>query len=453
MRLIPVPILALVLLSGCGSRTAVSERVDTAPHLSPMANASPVDAERQWRQELARHDAAGGDVLAAAACRDQLARICADAGRWSEAEHLLREALTARRRRLPDGHDDLAANAAMLADVLRIQGALAEAESLYRSALTIWKKPGREVDINAIAAHHGLAQVCVGRDEVVEANVQLVTTLSLIESGQGPTASALVPVLAELAELRFRSNDLVGADAALTRAVAIAEHEPDVAMLADLLEPLAGVQVARHEFAAAQDTLTRALALHARPGGNARRLGAVLAQSAEAYRQAGDGVAAEAGWRRALTQWESIGGSDQPEVAAVLDGLAATLSAAGNHSEAEQASARALAILERRYGMDHVELLPVLGNRVLVLAAAATWTEAAATDERRIALLERGGSDRPEFVRALSECSALYAQAGDRDRALIHSRRALAIVERLLPQDDPDVAIARANCAALTAKP
>jgi len=523
MRLVPIPVLALALLAGCGGRTvsadgerlprpaivdldvlprrgdaadadesawrarlaagqtaavagdrarAITElraaaarslRFADARHAISLASLAEVlsadgndaEAERCWRQALSIHAAPGGDALAAATCRDAIARLCAAAGRWGEAEHQLRDALATRRTRLPAGHDDLAVSAAMLADALRAQGTLTEAEPLYRDALVIWERSGRPADQaarlrgNLAAAHHGLGAACTARGDLDAAGVHFEIALKLSAAAAGRTSPLLVPLLADLGDLRVRRGDLAGAESALTRAVDIATAGAESPQLADLLAALAGVQLARHDLPLAQATLRRVIALHSRPGGDPRRLGLALAQSAEASRQSGDLVVAEADWRRALAQLEAVSGSDHPEVAAVLNGLAATLSAAGTHDQADRVSARALAILEKSLGSDHSDLLPVLGNRILVLATAAQWTAAAATAERVVALLARSRTDHPDYVRALSECSALHAQAGAFARALDCSRTALAIVVRLLPADDPNVAIARANCAEL----
>ena len=69
-----------------------------------------------------------------------LARLLKDQGKLAEAEPLFREALTFRRRTLGDEHPHTLISISSMASLLKAQGKLGEAEPLYREALTVSRR-------------------------------------------------------------------------------------------------------------------------------------------------------------------------------------------------------------------------------------------------------------------------------------------------------------------------
>ena len=75
-----------------------------------------------------------------------LAKALRSAGRWGEAEVILRELVDARRRVLPEGHPDVAHALGSLSNALKYQGRPQEALPLQQEALAILRAAHREED-------------------------------------------------------------------------------------------------------------------------------------------------------------------------------------------------------------------------------------------------------------------------------------------------------------------
>jgi len=93
-----------------------------------------------------------------------------------------------------------------------------------------------------------------------------------------------------------------------------------------------------------------------------------------------------------------------------------------------------------------------LSKRVVELRNAGRYDDAVPLAERALAILEKAlGAEHPNVATALNSLATLYANKGDYERAEPLYQRALTILEKALGAEHPDVATALNNLAALYA--
>jgi tetratricopeptide (TPR) repeat protein len=114
----------------------------------------------------------------------------------------------------------------------------------------------------------------------------------------------------------------------------------------------------------------------------------------------------------------------------------------GRYPAAESALRRVLAA----HGDDPL----ILNNLGVVLAAEAKYSEAESLDQRALAINERAlGREHPDVARDLNNLATLYSQQGKYAEAEPLYARALAIDEKALGPENPDTATFLYNLAAL----
>jgi tetratricopeptide (TPR) repeat protein len=164
---------------------------------------------------------------------------------------------------------------------------------------------------------------------------------------------------------------------------------------------------------------------------------------------AGDYVTAEGPARRAVEIREAALGADHPDVAADVAALAAIVAALDRANEAETLYQRALAVLEHTQGADYD--LAILHNNLGLAAAERSDTTAAEHHYRRaLAIKERLlGPDHPDIAITLQNLGVLAANTGHPAEAHARLERALAIFQASLCRNHPKVTDCRAALASL----
>lgn len=201
---------------------------------------------------------------------------------------------------------------------------------------------------------------------------------------------------------------------------------PGNVRLATPLEMLAGFYLRGKRHAEAEPLIRRALAIREEAQGPRHPdVAMTLLRLAESQLMATKKQATDAGpmLRRALSIVEEARGRDDPDFAKVLHVMGMWHMVRGEAGEAESALSRALAIREKSPGLGNAKVADVLDDLGDLHTAQAGTLD---LEEIR-AEIEDGPEAESRSDRHGREAEAFYG-------------RALAIRERALPPDDPDIA-------------
>jgi tetratricopeptide (TPR) repeat protein len=261
---------------------------------------------------------------------------------------------------------------ACLGGYLKTRASHAEAEPLYRRALTINEAsygpdhPNVAIDLN------NLADLLQATNRLAEAEPLMRRALLIDEQSYGPDHPNVARDLNNLALLLQATNRLAEAEPLMERVVRIFEisygkEHPNVAVA---FNNLAQLLKNTNRLAEAEPLYRRALAIDEASYGNehpnvARDLNN-LAQLLKATNRLAE---AEPLMRRALAIDEQSYGPDHPDVAIDLNNLAQLLQATNRLAEAEPLYRRALAIFVDSLGEDHPNSKVVRKNLDLLLEA------------------------------------------------------------------------------------
>jgi tetratricopeptide (TPR) repeat protein len=284
----------------------------------------------------------------------------------------------------------------------------------------------------------GVAQQNAGDPRAAAVTLERAT-LAALASGHGEelayAAATLTAVLAhELA-------DLPAAHRAERLAASALERAPARDDLAVRLHRARGVLLgAEGKYRDAIAEHERAVAIVVRLHGPDHYDAATLVNNIGAYHHdLGDVAAAAEHHRRALAILERAVGPDHPIVMKPLTGLALDLAAMRELDQAKALLERTVAIGERALGPDHIDLAGALRNLGTVALHRGELRDAARMLERAAAIEERAVGESRGLATTLHVLGAAYGDLGDTARGLSVCRRALAMMERIVGGDHPDL--------------
>jgi CHAT domain-containing protein/tetratricopeptide (TPR) repeat protein len=356
------------------------------------ADAVPV-AERLLKIRTAQ---AGGDAVAAAGARNQLALAYKLTGRVRDAVPLYEQTLKAFQ-----GHKDLA-NTPVTATVMHnlaaayaTAGRVADAERLYLGGLEL---AGRVPNGNKFLAQgwHNLATFYLGEGRHAEATALFRKALAAKEKELGPDDPNVAVTLNNLAVVLLSDGDAAGAEKLLTRAVEIFkkgkyETHPHAIIARNML--------------------------------------------AEVCRSRGRLAEAETSARDTLGQLEkALGGADNSrnatEIAGCLVRLGYVLKDRVKNKEAEATARRAVLLRERYLEPGHPDTVAAWSLLAGVLRASGRLDEALVLFRKAKAATEaRFGKAHPKAADAARELAVCLSERGDHDAAealLVDARKALS---------------------------
>lgn len=288
-----------------------------------------------------------------------------------------------------------------IGDVRRSLGEYDKAVALYERVLTILEGAGGENHDQRISAITGLAAALRATDQFDRA-LKLVD-LEIEKSDQRSSWR----LLRSRGTLHVAQGKLERAEQDLAAAL---RHAPDsdTNSRAHILSTMGNVRTSRGQPAEALEWFERAAAL-----------------------------AREAPMDREL-------------LATTLLNSANVLSKTGRIEDALAAADESLQLRLDMYGERHVKTVPSYVIRSYVLMEAGRWSEAIAT-ARKAARLESelAGTDSSRLAAIYGAIGLAADRQGDNETAQEGFSKALAIQERLLPDDHPDLAVTRSNLASV----
>jgi eukaryotic-like serine/threonine-protein kinase len=369
------------------------------------------------------------------------------------ARPLLEEALEIRRSVLGDGHPLTAEAMRAVADFLRGEGRLAEAEAWGLRALQA-SREGRGI---GAGGDRGMASDPVGE-------AASLSLLGFIRTGMGRLEEAMDHFQEELTVLRQAGmEDAPEAGHALVNLAAIhrrrARYDRAEALLREALEhrqrnlgpeaPLTAVTLARlggllsehlGRFQEASRLFQESLAILDRELGTDHPARIEPLGGLAIIREAlGDTAGAEVLLRESLRTHQVGLGSDHPTSMVAAEGLAGFLARTGRPMEADSIYAVTLPSRRLALGDSHPSLAGSLGGWGRVLLSLGRVDDAEAAIEEALRIRERVfGTDHALVGLTLAELASVHAARGTRGEEIELLSRALEILEAAHAPDHPE---------------
>lgn len=216
------------------------------------------------------------------------------------------------------------------------QGAIDQAEKLFRRAAETWRECGEIT--NEAAALSNLGDVFMLRGQLRQAEKQYNAGLKTLES-TGSTYFAYE--LYSIANIRLYEGDLTGASQYVTRALAMSQARGNTSDIRGALQTLGAIRLAQADFPGARQNFQQALAIQQQLGrqGNVAEVQASLASIST---EEGDLPAAESILRKVLAEFQAEK-LYMDEIAAEAD-LSRVLLQEGKVADARQTISEAIAL-------------------------------------------------------------------------------------------------------------
>jgi serine/threonine-protein kinase len=389
----------------------------------------------------------------AATIRATLGATYLDLGRLEEAEPLLEEALSTRKKVL-GRHPEVAESLLDLGKLLTVKGDFTSAEALLREALALQQELFGAEALETSEALYRRGQLFLAKGDYGEAEDLLRRCLGIRRRLLSATDLRLARCVRGLGWVLLRKADYAGAEAFFREDLSIARRSspPGGAETAVALHGLASVLLMKGDLAGAEPLFRESLSIRrALLGGEHTAVADSLGNLAI--------VRAERGFldeaidldREALAIFKKVLGEQSQEVASMSKNLAADLGRAGRLREARELLETTLA-LHRRIWKDgkHEDIADDLDNLGHVLLLEGRLGEAE-THFRRGLEISRAvlGADHPSTANTLSHLASTLHRKGDRDAALALYEEALQILSSKLPPDHVHLARCRFDLGGL----
>ena len=387
----------------------------------------------------------------------QQASQALEAGDFAQVETLLRQAQERDLQAIQEQQASLkkrqlsaAATSAELGALKNIQLAYAAAAAYYRQAAAVIPKD-EAIKQAEYLNYEGMAWIAAG--QYADAQPPLEHALALREKVLGPEHADVSASLNNLAALYHTLGRYADAEPRYQRALAIGEkvfgpEHPDVATT---LNNLAELYRAQGRYAEAEPHYQRALAIREKVlGPEHPDVAMSLNNLAELYRAQGRYAEAEPHYQRALAIVEKVLGPEHPNVATSLNNLAgSTMPRAGMPRRSRTTSGRWPS--GRRCSARSIPTWPRASTTWLQLYhAQGRYADAEPHYQRALAIREKVlGPEHPDVATSLNNLAVLYRAQGRYADAEPRYQRALAIREKVLGPEHPDVATSLNNLAAL----
>lgn len=292
-----------------------------------------------------------------------------------------------------------------------------EAESLMSEGAGIRAEAFGEESLESALSLSSLGELDYVRGRFSEAEVKLRKALSLHESLDSGVHTDVALACNNLATALRALRKFDEAETLHLRALDLRRRSDGSGpLVAESLNNLAGVDMARGRFLLAQSRLSEALEIRRHTLGESHPLVAqTLANLATAHMQAGDFDAAEAPLREAIRLFRLIPNTTESELARAQRHLAEILRSRGRLDEAQSLLEDTLTILTRLHGPDHLHL--TFTHESLATLSEVRGDHTAAERHWREALRIR------ESLLPVGHASRLAAAAG-LGRLLMNSDRA-----------------------------
>ncbi len=413
-------------------------------------------AEKAFRTALARLSSAPSpDPVEEARIKCALANVLRENARLPEAESLLRQGVETLTRELGPAHGDVGAAWGDLGGTLFRQGRFADAESALRTSIVITEKSLGADHPELAKTLSNLANTLgrLGRD--VEAEPLLLRALAIKEKVYGADSASVALTLTNLAGMYGRQGRQADAETTFKRSLAIRERVfgPDNRQTAIDLKNLGLTYLLQANYPAARETLERTLAIEEKTiGADDPTTAWTVATLGELHYRLAEFDAAEVAFKRALATDEKTLGPDHVDTVRCLRGLGKVALKRGRATDADALVTRALAAAERT-NPSNPEIPSTLNVLADVRLRQGRVEEAREALERARSLQQKVlRAGHPALGETLVRLGGVLAVQGKSAEAESLLREALAIAEKAQGPDHPDVARALNGLGTLLAR-
>jgi CHAT domain-containing protein/Tfp pilus assembly protein PilF len=360
---------------------------------------------------VAGQTAQESQLLEAKALNEQAIQLY-NAGRYAEAEPLLKRALEIREQKLGKDHPDVATSLNNLAGLYCNTGRYAEAEPLYKRVLAICEKAYGKDHPYVAQSLHNLAALYDTTGRYAEAEPLYKRALEIREKALGKDDPLVASSLNNLAVLYDTTGRYAEAEPLYKRALEIEEkaYGKDHPYVAQSLNNLAVLYGTTGRYAEAEPLYKRALEIQEKVlGKDHPDVALSLHNLAVLYWNTGRYADAEPLLKRALEIQEKVLGKDHPDVAQSLNNLAGLYVDTGRYAEAGSLYKRALEIREKVLGKDHPDVAQSLNCLALLYWNTGRYADAEPLYKRALEIYEKAyGKDHPLVAKSLNCLAALY---------------------------------------------
>lgn len=219
------------------------------------------EAEVLLRSALAGHEEAlGKDHPSYGTAQQGLAVLLTKQGRYVDAESLLRDSLKIYEQALGKDHPSYRTTLHALAAVLGYQGKFGDAEALLRASLKVYEKALPKEHPSYGTALHVLAWVLYHQGQYVEVESLLQASLRIYEKAREKDHPILCPTLANLAQALVAQGRPAEGEAHAQRALQIAQRafglqHPDTGQCLLVLAEIQAAQGAPQAIATARQAV------------------------------------------------------------------------------------------------------------------------------------------------------------------------------------------------------
>jgi serine/threonine protein kinase/tetratricopeptide (TPR) repeat protein len=395
-----------------------------------------------------RQSRLGDRHVATARSLRHLAHLKFHRGEYAEAESLAAtavqtlEELTGERLQLALALEELAQN-------IRRQGRLDEAEALFERSLAIFDTPGEGDVESTVRVLSHLGSIKITQNRFADAEELARRAVSFVETAPGANGLIVANAWRQLSDVQARRGEYADAQASLEKVMTIQERVlgSDHPNLAVTLRLASVIYTSQGKYEDAIAARQRAVEIDTKLGG-AEYSGWLidLDQLGYFHLKAGDYEQAATLLRRAIQAADSTG---EPVPALILKHLANVYSEHGEYQRAAPYFERALRTGEETLG-EHPMMVWILADFAPVRRMQGKYSEAEDLCQRAIDMAEKlYGDMHPDLARGLFNLADVYAEEGRVAEAEPLYRRALSIREQTLPQDHPDLDRSRQGLATL----
>ena len=373
-----------------------------------------------------------------------LAMLQAEAGDFEGVRPLLEEAESLLRRTQGPRTLERAVALNNAAKTWQILGDVDRAEPLYRESIGIWRDLP-EADTSLAVTLSNLARLRRTRDDLEGAEALATEALAIRRTTSDPSDFSIANSLELVADLRLRRNDLEGADTISARALEMrrSRFEDDHPSVTALLTLRARVLRARQDWTAAEAILRRALAAaQSSFGPDHFAVGNIENDLANVYQDMGRPADAETLFRSSLAKYDAYFGPDHANTAIVRGNLAKAVYRQSRYAEAIELYAPGVEVLRRELPETGITITALtqygvvfldsgdLGNAELVLGESLEMAKRSLTadDDRTLAAQNALGTTVAMLGRyAEAEALLLASFEATTDRSLTDDFRTMAI--------------------------
>lgn len=362
-----------------------------------------------------------GEPRAQDRLRETIGVVNLNFGRLQQAQMLLENVVTFRRKELGEEHPDTLAAKNELANVYSAQARRKEAEELYRQIVESRRKQLGEEHPETLRARSNLATVWRDQGRWKEAeklNGQVLETATRVHGERHPDTIKNMSNQAQIYALQGRFQEaevLLRRALDLRRAVLKPEHPDTLASMTSL----ANVLSSRGGLKEAETLNRQALEISQRVMGP-EHPDTLMFQTnlANVLYQQGHLDKAEATHREVLAVHRKVQGPQHPDTVAAMSNLASVVQDRGRLKEAEALLRKAYGISGRTRGREHPDTLATMANLAATLQAQGRLDEAEALQQEALALHRRVlGEEHPGTLRVMHNLAFLYQAEGRQKEA------------------------------------